>query len=301
MTTLLKVNNLLTKAKKNRWHYAYLFIAPILILFGLFRVYPAIETLIFSFFRVEIVAHRYQWVALKNFLALLHDLSFAKAVSNTFIYALYIVSISTFLGLVLAAMFNSKMKLAGFFKGIYFVPFITSTVAAAVVWSYLYDPKFGLFNMLLKLAHLHPRGWIASSQDALMCIIIFSIWKTLGYNMVIFIAGLQNIPESYYEAALIDGAGPLTKFFKITVPLITPTIFFVIIYNTILSLKVFDQVFVLTAGGPAEASTVVVLQIYNQAFLNYRFGYASAMAFVLFVLIMLITIVQYLLSKKWEI
>ncbi len=293
------IDSFLFKAKKNRWHYAYLFIAPVLIFFGLFRVYPAVETLIFSFFKVEIVARKYQWVGLKNFSLLLNDDSFIRAISNTFVYALYIVIISASLGLILAAMFNSNMKLGSLFKAVYFVPFITSTVAAAVVWGYLYEPRFGLFNIILKLLHLPPRGWISSYKDALGSIIVFSIWKTLGYNLIIFIAGLQNIPETYYEAAVIDGAGPLTRFFRITIPLISPTIFFVIIYNTILSLKVFDQVFVLTAGGPADASTVVVLQIYNQAFLNYRFGYASSMAFVLFFIIMVITILQYSLSKKW--
>jgi len=293
------IDSFLFKAKKNRWHYAYLFISPVLIFFGLFRVYPAVETLIFSFFKVEIVAKRYQWVGLKNFSLLLNDDSFIRAISNTFVYALYIVTISALLGLILAAMFNSNMKLGSLFKAVYFVPFITSTVAAAVVWGYLYDPKFGLFNMILKLLHLPPRGWISSYKDALGSIIVFSIWKTLGYNLIIFIAGLQNIPDTYYEAAVIDGAGPLTRFFRITIPLISPTIFFVVIYNTILSLKVFDQVFVLTAGGPADASTVVVLQIYNQAFLNYRFGYASSMAFVLFFMIIIITILQYLLSKRW--
>ncbi len=291
----------LTRARKERWFYAYLFISPVLIFFGLFRVYPALQTLVFSFFKVEIVARRYSWVGLKNFALLLQDDSFIRAIKNTFIYALYIVFISGFLGLVLASMFNSKMKLGAFFKAIYFIPYITSTVAAAVVWGYLYDPKFGLFNMLLRLVGLPTRGWTASSRDALMCIVIFSIWKSLGYNMVIFIAGLQNIPDMIYEAATIDGAGPVTKFFRITIPMIVPTIFFVIIYNTILSLKVFDQVFVLTAGGPAEASTVVVLQIYNQAFLNYRFGYASAEAFVLFVSVMLITVVQYWISRRMEI
>ncbi|NOY10124.1 MAG: sugar ABC transporter permease [Spirochaetes bacterium] len=295
------IDGFLFKAKKNRWHYAYLFIAPVLIFFGLFRVYPAVETLIFSFFKVEIVARRYQWVGLKNFSLLLRDDSFIRAISNTFVYAIYIVTISAFLGLILAAMFNSNMKLGSLFKAVYFVPFITSTVAAAVVWGYLYDPKFGLFNMILKLLNLPQRGWISSYKDALGSIIVFSIWKTLGYNMIIFITGLQNIPETYYEAAVIDGAGPLTRFFRITIPLISPTIFFVVIYNTILSLKVFDQVFVLTAGGPAEASTVVVLQIYNQAFLNYRFGYASSMAFVLFFMIMIITILQYSLSRKWAV
>jgi len=203
--------------------------------------------------------------------------------------------------MVLASMFSSKMKLSGLFKAVYFVPFITATVAAAVVWSYLYDPKFGLFNMILKLLGFPGRHWLTSSKEALGSIIIFSIWKYLGYNMVIFIAGLQNIPDAFYEAATIDGAGALAKFFRITIPLLAPTIVFVVIYNTILSLKVFDQVFVLTAGGPAGASTVVVLELYEMAFMHYRFGYAASMAFVLFLLIMIITVIQYAASRRWEV
>ncbi|HUV07250.1 MAG TPA: sugar ABC transporter permease [Spirochaetia bacterium] len=293
--------NFITRVRKQHWHYAYLFISPVVIFFGLFRVFPAIQTLFFSFFDVNIVAKKLKWVGLKNFVLLLDDTSFLKAISNTFIYAFYIVLVSAFIGIVLASLFTSKMKLAGLFKAVYFVPFITATVAAAVVWGFLYDPKFGLFNMILKLLRLPTRHWIASSKDALMSIIIFSVWKTLGYNMVIFIAGLQNIPEAFYEAATIDGAGPLTKFFRLTIPLLAPTIIFVVIYNTILALKVFDQVFVLTAGGPAEASTVVVLQIYNQAFLHYRFGYASAMAFVLFVVVITVTVIQHTISRRWEV
>jgi multiple sugar transport system permease protein len=295
------MNGILKLAAKRRWHYAYLFIAPVLISFGLFRVYPAVQTLLFSFFNVELVARTQKWVGLKNFLLLLRDSSFLRAISNTFIYTFYIVLLAAFIGLVLASMFGSKMKLAGLFKAVYFVPFITATVAAAVVWSYLYDPKFGLFNMLLKLVGLPIRHWLTSSKEALSSIIIFSIWKTLGYNMVIFIAGLQNIPDTFYEAATIDGAGPLTKFFRLTVPLLAPTIIFVVIYNTILALKVFDQVFVLTAGGPAEATTVVVLQIYNQAFVHYRFGYASAMAFVLFIVTITVTVLQNRVSRRWEV
>jgi multiple sugar transport system permease protein len=295
------MSGILKLAAKRRWHYAYLFIAPVLIFFGLFRVYPAVQTLLFSFFNVELVAHKQSWVGLKNSLLLLQDSSFLRAISNTFIYTFYIVLLAGFIGLVLASMFSSKMKLVGLFKAVYFVPFITATVAAAVVWSYLYDPKFGLFNMLLKLVGLPARHWLTSSKEALSSIIIFSIWKTLGYNMVLFVAGLQNIPDTFYEAATIDGAGPLTKFFRLTVPLLAPTIIFVVIYNTILALKVFDQVFVLTAGGPAEATTVVVLQIYNQAFVHYRFGYASAMAFVLFVITIIVTILQHRVSRRWEV
>ena len=295
------MKNWLIMAKKQRWHNAYLFIAPVLIALGLFRIYPAIQTLVFSFFKVNIVSRKYTWVALKNFSLLLEDLTFRRALSNTFVYAFYIVLMSALIALVLSSLFSSKMKLGDVYKAAYFVPFITSTVAAAVVWSYLYDPRFGLFNMILKLVGLPGRGWIASSRDAMLSVIIFSIWKTLGYNMVIFLAGLQNIPDMYYEAATIDGAGPLTIFFRLTVPLLAPTIVFVVIYNTILALKVFDQVFVLTSGGPAKASTTVVLELYEMAFLHYRFGYAASMAFVFFIMILVVTVIQYAISSKWEV
>jgi len=295
------LKNWLIMAKKQRWHNAYLFIAPVLIALGLFRIYPAIQTLVFSFFKVNIVSRKYTWVALKNFSLLLEDLTFRRALSNTFVYAFYIVLMSALIALVLSSLFSSKMKLGDVYKAAYFVPFITSTVAAAVVWSYLYDPRFGLFNMILKLVGLPGRGWIASSRDAMLSVIIFSIWKTLGYNMVIFLAGLQNIPDMYYEAATIDGAGPLTIFFRLTVPLLAPTIVFVVIYNTILALKVFDQVFVLTSGGPAKASTTVVLELYEMAFLHYRFGYAASMAFVFFIMILVVTVIQYAISSKWEV
>jgi len=295
------MNKIFAKIKKRRWHYAYLFISPVLIFFGLFRVYPSIQTLIFSFFKVNIVAKRYEWIGLQNFALLLQESDFIRAIANSFIYTFYIVVFSVFIGMVLASMFTSKMKLAGLFKAVYFVPFITATVAAAVVWSYLYDPKFGLFNMILKMMGLPIRHWLTSSKEALGSIIIFSIWKYLGYNMVLFIAGLQNIPDSFYEAATIDGAGPLKKFFHVTIPLLAPTIVFVVIYNTILALKVFDQVFVLTAGGPAGSSTVVVLELYEMAFLHYRFGYAASMAFVLFLFIMIITVLQYTFSRRFEV
>lgn len=289
------------RIKKNRWHYAYLFISPVLVFFGLFRVYPSIQTLVFSFFNINIITKTYKWIGLKNFSLLLQETDFIQAIANTFIYTFFIVVFSVLIGIVLASMFSSKMKFANIFKAVYFFPFITATVAAAVVWSYLYDPKFGLFNIILKLLGLPMRHWLTSSKEALGSIIIFSIWKYLGYNMIIFIAGLQNIPDAFYEAATIDGAGPLAKFFHITIPLLAPTIVFVVIYNTILALKVFDQVFVLTAGGPAGSSTVVVLELYEMAFLHYRFGYAASMAFVLFIFIMIITVVQYMVSRRWEV
>jgi multiple sugar transport system permease protein len=295
------MQGILGTIRRNRWHYAYLFILPILVVFGLFRIYPSVQTLLYSFFDINLIAKTQTVVGLKNFLLLAKDATFLKAITNTLTFALYIVVLSTVIGLVLASLFTSRLRGAAVFKAVYFAPFITSTVAAAVVWTFLYNPRFGLFNSLLELIHLPTRSWISSSKDALMSIIIFSIWKTMGYNMVIFIAGLQNIPDSYYEAGIIDGAGPLRRFFAISVPLVAPTAIFVVMYNTILALKVFDQVFVLTAGGPADATTVVVLQIYKQAFENYRFGYAASMAFVLFVIVIAITVVQYRLSRRWEV
>jgi len=280
---------------------AYLFIAPIVILFGIFRVYPSIQTLAYSFFRVELLRGRFTFIGFENFFDLLGDTIFLKAVVNTLIYVISIVPISAGLALILAVLFNTHFRLKEFFKAIYFAPMVTSTVAAAMVWLWLYNPQFGLFNVILKMFGLSSQPWLMSSHQALPSIIIFSIWKSLGYNLIIYIAGLQAIPDVYYEAARIDGAGSLQQFFKITLPLLTPTTTFILIYNSILSFQVFDQVFVLTGGGPAYATTVVVLELYQQAFLKYRFGYASAMAMVLFLFILSITISQYVISKKKEV
>jgi multiple sugar transport system permease protein len=271
------------------------------ILFGIFRVYPSIQTLAYSFFRVELLRGRFTFIGFENFIDLLSDRIFLKAVVNTLIYVISIVPISAGLALILAVLFNTHFRLKEFFKAIYFAPMVTSTVAAAMVWLWLYNPQFGLFNVILKSFGFPAQPWLMSSHQALPSIIIFSIWKSLGYNLIIYIAGLQAIPDVYYEAARIDGAGSLQQFFKITLPLLTPTTTFILIYNSILSFQVFDQIFVLTGGGPAYATTVVVLELYQQAFLKYRFGYASAMAMVLFIFLLSITIGQYAISKKKEV
>lgn len=288
-------------ALRRKYFHAYLFIAPVVILFGIFRVFPSFQTLAYSFFRVQLIRHKFTFIGLENFLSLLEDKIFLKAMINTLKYVLYIVPISAGIGMLLAIILNTKLRFREFYKGMYFSPMVTSTVAAAMVWWWLFNPQFGLFNVVLKLLHLPRQSWLMSSRQALMSIIIFSIWKTVGYNMIIYIAGLQAIPEGYYEAAKIDGAGPLLRFFKITLPLLGPTTAFILIYNTILAFLVFDQVFVLTGGGPAYSTTVVVLEVYQQAFLKYRFGYASSMAAVLFIIILGVTIFQFLISKKKEI
>jgi multiple sugar transport system permease protein len=281
--------------------HAYLFIAPVILLFGIFRVVPAIQTLLYSFYKVELLRGRFTFIGLDNFQRLLTDPIFLQAAWNTLIFVVSIVPISGALGLLLAVLFNSKFRGQEFFKAVYFSPMVTSTVAAAMVWWWMYNPQYGILNVLLKLVGIPEQPWLMSSRMALPSVIIFSVWKTVGYNMIIYLAGLQAIPAQFYEAATIDGAGPANRFWRITVPLLAPTTTFILIYNSILAFQVFDQVFVLTGGGPANSTNVVVLDLYRQAFERYNFGYAAAEAMVLFICILGITLLQYVYSKKYEV
>ena len=282
------------------WH-AYLFVAPIIILFGLFRVIPSVQTLLYSVYRVELLKGRFTFIGLENFQDLLADPTFHRAARNTIVYVLVLVPVSAAIGLLFAVLFDARFPLRELFKALYFAPMVTSTVAAAVVWWWLYNPQFGLFNVLLRLVGLPVQPWLMSSRTALFSILLFSVWKSLGYNMVIYLAGLQAIPTSFLEAATIDGAGALQRFRRITLPLLAPTTAFLLIYNSIQAFQVFDQVFVMTSGGPAGSTNVVVLDLYRQAFERYNFGYAAAEATVLFVLVLGVTALQYVYSKRFEV
>jgi multiple sugar transport system permease protein len=282
------------------WH-AYLFVAPIVILFGVFRVVPSVQTLLYSVYRVELLRGRFTFVGLENFHELLADPTFHRAGWNTLVYVAVIVPAAAALGLFFAVLFDTRFPLRELFKAVYFAPMVTSTVAAAVVWWWLYNPQFGLFNVLLRLVGLPVQPWLMSSRTAMFSILLFSLWKSLGYNMVVYLAGLQAIPVSFLEAATIDGAGGLQRFRRITLPLLAPTTAFLLIYNSIQAFQVFDQVFVLTSGGPAGSTNVVVLDLYRQAFERYNFGYAAAEATVLFGLILGVTVLQYVYSKRFEV
>jgi multiple sugar transport system permease protein len=282
------------------WH-AYLFVAPILVLFGAFRVVPSVQTLVYSVYRVELLRGRFTFVGVENLRDLLLDPTFHQATRNTLVYVVVIVPVSAALGLLFAVIFDARFPLRELFKALYFAPMVTSTVAAAVVWWWLYNPQFGLFNVLLRLVGLPIQPWLMSSRTALFSIILFSVWKGVGYNMVVYLAGLQAIPETFVEAARIDGAGAVQRFRRITLPLLGPTTAFLLIYNSIQAFQVFDQVFVLTSGGPAGATNVVVLDLYRQAFERYNFGYAAAEATLLFVLTLGVTVLQYVYSKRFEV
>jgi multiple sugar transport system permease protein len=296
-----RIRRFLARLRSRHILHAYLFIAPVVVLFGIFRVAPSVQTLLYSFYKVELLRGRFTFIGLENFRSIFADEIFRQATVNTLTYVVAIVPLSAFLGLLLAVLFNAEFRLKEFLKGVYFAPMVTSTVAAAMVWWWMYNPQFGIFNVLLRLVGIPDQPWLMSSQMALPSIIIFSVWKTLGYNMIIYLAGLQAIPPQFYEAATIDGASAVGRFWRITIPLLAPTTTFIIIYNSILAFQVFDQVFVLTGGGPANSTNVVVLDLYRQAFQRYNFGFASAEAMVLFIFIMGITLLQYTYSKRFEV
>jgi multiple sugar transport system permease protein len=279
----------------------WLFLSLNLIGYFIFKLMPIIISLIFSFCDWNLVSglKGIKFVGLKNYVNLWTDATFIKSLVNTIVFAAVTVPCSVFLALILAVILNDKI----FFKSLvrlgFYLPNIASMVAISVVWSILYMPTFGPINMFLKAIGIeNPPGWISSSQWALPSIIIMSIWQAVGYNAVILLAGLQSVPSVLYESAEIDGAGTLRKFFKITIPMLSPTLFFVTVISIIGSFQVFTQVNVMTQGGPGTSTSVLVYYIYKTAFTYNKIGYANAIGWVLFIMVFLFTALQWKFSNK---
>jgi ABC-type sugar transport system permease subunit len=228
---------------------------------------------------------------------MLSDSTFWNALKNTLVYTLNVPLAMAF-SLTIALMMHRRLKWIGFLRTIYFLPSVTSFVAVALVWMWIYHPSFGIANFFLGLVGIPPLQWLNSTQTAMISVIIFSIWLGLGYQMVIFLAGLQGIPEEFYEAARIDGASNWQLFRRITLPLLKPTTFFILVTSLISSFQVFTSVYIMTAGGPVQSTDVIVYHIYTAAWEQLRMGYASAMSWVLFVIIMIATWVQFRVMGK---
>jgi len=240
------------------------------------------------------------FAGLENFKELLRDETFKISAANTLYYVMGTVPTTLVCSLGLAVLLNRKFRGRNIFRAIFFFPYVASLVAVAVVWNMMFHPSMGPVNSLLAaLGVQNPPKWSASVTWAMPTVIMSSIWRNAGYYMIIYLAALQGIPRELYEAAKIDGAGSWQCFRKITIPLLTPATFFVTMMLTINSFKIFDLIYVMTGGGPGRATNVLVFAIYNAAFIEFRFGYSSAMALVLFVLVVAITIVQFRMEKKW--
>ena len=289
---LLTVWNLERPRTLRAAYTAYGFLTPAIVGLLLFFVGPMIFALYISFHEWSIVEQAKPFVGLGNYAELLRNGDFRHALWITFLYTLH-VPVSMALALGLALLLNRPLRGVGVFRTLFFLPSITSFVAIAMVWEWIYNPDFGLANWVLGLFGLSGSGWLSDPGTALLSLMLMAIWIGVGYQMVIFLAGLQSIPQSLYDAATIDGAGPVRRFLRITLPLLRPTTFFVLVTSVIGSFQVFTQVYIMTDGGPVRATDVVVYHIYTAAWDRFRMGEAAAMSWVLFAILLVVTLVLF--------
>lgn len=241
------------------------------------------------------------FIGLGNYIKMMKDRMFHNSVIVTIKYTLMYVPSIFVLALLLACLLSAlNSKVQSFFRTMFFVPYAISSVIAGIIWSFIYNPMQGFLNQLLVLAGIEKQRFLASPTQALPSVVVVSVWMVLGYNTILFLSAIKDVPRDYYESAELDGAGPVRRFFSITLPLIKDTSLFVLITCTISSFQAYDQIKVMTAGGPASKTTTSVYYIFKEAFETYEMGYASALAFVLFIMIMALTVLQMLLTRKKE-
>jgi multiple sugar transport system permease protein len=278
--------------------WAYLLIGPWIVGFIIFTLGPMIASLIFSFSDYSITSSPI-FIGLGNFVELFtKDYRFWHSMRVTLTYALVAIPLGLVLGLLLALLLNAKVPGIAVWRTIYYTPSVVSGVAVAILWSYLFNPFYGVINWLLSILNIKGPGWLADPQWALPALIIMSLWS-VGGGMIIYLAGLQGIPTALYEAAEIDGANAIHRFFKITLPLITPVLFYNLVTGIIGTFQYFTNAFVMTSGGPLEATLFYNLYLYNNAFRYGRMGYASALAWVLFLVVLVLTMVVFRSSSAW--
>lgn len=294
----MKIKKQRTMTQRNRLT-GYMFLLPNIIGFALFVFVPVIASFLMSFTEWNGFGP-FKFVGLDNYLKLFDDDNFKISFMNSMIFTILSVPLTLFLALIISVWMNAGIKFVKLFRTAVFLPYVTATIAVAVVWQLILNPSMGPVNQMLQaLGVTEPPGWFSSSGWALISVAIVYIWHSIGYYMVLYLAGLQGIPDHLYEAAELDGAGPIAKFFRVTLPMLSPIIFFTVIIGVINSFKVFDFIYVLTQGGPGRSTQVLVYTIYNVAFKQFSFGYASAMAYVLFLVILVFTYVQFRGQKKW--
>lgn len=282
---------------------AFFFLAPALIAIGIFFFIPVIAAFVLSFTDFDIYSlgnWKYaRLVGIKNYIDLVNDPLFWKALTNTLYFLFVGGPLSIAMSLATALLLQSKVvRFKGIFRTAYFAPVVTTLVAVAVVWRFVYHPRFGLLNYALSFVGIDPIDWLGDPHWAMPAIILLAVWKNFGYNMIIFIAGLQNIPQELYEAADIDGAGKWQQFTAITIPMLAPTTLFITIITMIGYIQLFAEPYVMTQGGPQDATLSIVLMMYEQGFRWWNMGYSAAVAFILFAIILVASLIQTWLSRR---
>lgn len=277
---------------------ALLFVAPAVLPMLVFWIYPIFRSLFISITDWDYISPTYSFVGFENYLSFIGDRAFNRALVNTLLFAVYTVIPSIAIGLGLALLFRCSMQGKSVYRALLFSPWVTPTVAVSIVWIWLYDES-GTLNYLLSLIGISPLKWLRSRDTALISVSIVTVWKSIGYAMIFFMAALDRVPRDLYEAASIDRAGSFKKFIHITLPGISPTTFFLMVMMTITSLQAYDQIQILTQGGPAGSTRTLLYLYYQYAFENYNMGEATAVAGILMLVTIILSLVQFAGSKKW--
>lgn len=278
----------------------YLFILPTYVGFLIFILYPLVESMRISFQEFSLLRGS-TYIGLENYAQMFADARLRIAYINTVIFTLFAVFFNAGIGLLLAVMLNRRLPvlMRNLYRSIFFFPVLIAHTYIAVIWRFLYQQDTGVINYYLGLFGVEPIPWLSNTHWAMAAIIILDVWKNTGFAMLVFLAGLQSIPNEYYEAAQLDGANERQLFFRITIPLLSPTIFFILVIFMIGALQVFDTIIVLTAGGPGDATRSVVLYVYEIAFRTFNMGYAAAVSMTLFAIILVLTALQFWISRRW--
>jgi len=270
--------------------------AAIIVLFG---AVPIIWSAVMSFQRNNLLTGNTPYVGLRNYRLMLHDPVVAQAVEHTLIYTVLFVPGTMIVGLFLAVAMNRKLRFISLYRTAAYATMAISTISEAIVFIWLFDPSYGVVNYFLGLVGIAPQQWLNSPSQALSVIVVMTIWGWTGFSVVIYLAALQGVPAELLDAAAVDGAGHWTTFRRVTLPLLSPASFFLAIWLTINAMQLFDEVYLSTAGGPLNATTVLVYYLYEQAFQNFNFGYASAIAYFLFLIILLVTAIQFRVGRRF--
>lgn len=280
---------------------AFLYLLPALVIIAVFNIYPIIKSFLMSFYSdydfFRNIVYEY---GLDNYQYIFNDPNFYLALKNTFIFVLGVVPSAIIISLVIAVFLNSKLRFTGLFRTIYFIPFVTATVAVAIVWRWIFHSDYGLLNYFLSLLGVSPVKWLTNPDTALFSLIILSVWKSLGFNIIILLAGLKNIDEQYYLAARVDGASRWQRFRRVTLPLLSPTIFFLSIMGIIRAFKVFNEVYALfnKNPGPLKSALTLVYYVFEKFYAEWKFGVAAGATYILFFIIFIFTLLQLYIGKK---
>lgn len=283
--------------KNERW-WAFWLVLPSLLGIAVFNLIPTLASLALSFSQWNLLGAP-RWVGFDNYGELLADPLFGQVMGQTLFFVGVSVVVEIGLALLIALALNQRIRLLALWRTAYFLPVVTSMVAGAILWGWVYDPSHGPLNAVLRALGLSPIHWLSDPAWALWAIVFLSVWKNLGYTMILLLAGLQAIPESLLEAARTDGANAWSAFWRVTLPMLSPSLFLVSILSLIHAFQAFDSVYLLTQGAPNDQTNLLVYWLYQNAFLYYNIGRASALAYILFVIILALTLLQWWLRKKW--